>query len=721
MKEKNSIPTPWNRLLKAVVILLVLVGMQCSPKPPAAEKINKPLSIHGHTRIDPYYWLQERENPKVLEYLNAEIAYTDEMVKRTGIGGLQGKLYSEITGRLKQDDSSAPYFMNGYYYYKRFEAGKEYPLYCRKKGSLDEKEEIFLDVNEMAKGHGYYHVSNVFISKGNDLAAFGVDTVSRRKYTIHFKNLSSGELLDDAIPNTTGEPAWADDNRTIFYTIKAENLRPYKVMRHRIGDPTAADKEIFHEKDITFNTLVYRSKSQKYIMIRSYSTLSSEYRFLDAARPDGTFTLFSSREQDLEYWVEHLGNKFYIRTNWLAKNFRLMETPVSSTGKENWVEVVPHSEDIFLAGFTAFKHFLVLITRAEGLIHPVIIKLANLEEHSIAFDEETYTVYIPFDPEDGSGYTDLNPDTNTDVLRFTYTSLTMPESVYDYNMETHTRTLVKQEEVAGGFDPGNYHAERRFAEVRDRTRVPISIVYRRGLQLNGNNPMLLEAYGSYGSNMDPEFRPELLSLLDRGFVYAIAHVRGGQEMGRYWYEEGKLLEKKNTFTDFIDCALYLIDEKFTHPQKLFALGGSAGGLLMGAVTNMRPDLFKGIIAEVPWTDVVTCMLDDTVPLTSSEWDEWGNPINKEYYDYMLSYSPYDNVEAKDYPAMMVTTGFQDSQVQYWDPAKWVAKLRDKKTDDNLLLFSINMEAGHSGASGRFEKYKEIALEYAFMLHLIGFK
>lgn len=703
-----------------VIILLLIAGIFCSSQltPPVAEKIKKELTIHGHTRIDPYYWLQERENPKVLEYLKAEKKYTDSVLKQTGMDKLQEKLYAEIVGRLKQEDTSVPYRLNGYYYYKRFEPGKEYPVYCRKKGSTGAKEEILLDVNELAKGHAYCRVPGIFVSDDNNLAAFGVDTVSRRKFTLYFKNTANGQLLEDTIPNTTGEVAWADDNKTVFYTVKAENLRPYKIKRHRIGSPVSTDAEIFHETDNTFNTYVYESKSDAYLMICSYSTLSTEYRFLDAGRPDGEFTVLHPREKNLEYSVEHLKNTFYIRTNWNATNFRLMETPVTDTTKENWTEVIPHREDVFLEGFAVFNDFLVSVERNKGLIRSRIVKLDDKSEYMLDFDEETYTLYIPVNPEFAADYWEYNPTIDTDILRFKYSSLTTPNSIFDYDMKTRTRKLLKQEEVKGDFNPADYVTERRFAEVRDGTRVPISLVYRKSMEKNGNNPLLLEAYGAYGSSLDAEFNLPVLSLLDRGFVYAIAHIRGGQEMGRRWYENGKLLKKKNSFTDFIDCALYLIDEKFTNPGKLFALGGSAGGLLMGAVTNMRPDLFKGVIAEVPWTDVVTCMLDDSIPLTSSEWDEWGNPVNKEYYDYMLSYSPYDNVEAKDYPALMVTTGFHDSQVQYWDPAKWVAKLRDKKTDDNLLLFHINMEAGHSGSSGRFRRYKDYALEYAFMIHLV---
>ncbi len=699
-------------------MLLSLLGFNCSSKedkkelketkPPKAEKIKKELTIHGHTRIDYYYWLQERENPKVMAYLKAENEYTESIMKHTE--DFQKKLYTEIIGRIKQEDQSVPYKTNGYYYYTRYETGKEYPIYCRKKESIKGKEEILLNVNEMAKGYSYYHVTGFTVSTDSNLAAFGVDTVSRRKYTIYFKNLGTGELLEDKIPNTTGMAAWANDNKTVFYPIKDETLRPYKILKHHIGKPIEADREVFHETDNTFNTFVFKSRSKKYIIIASIHTLATEYRFLDANQPDGKFSVIQPREKNLEYHVDHLEGKFYIRTNWKAKNFRFMETPIGKTSKENWTEVIPHREDVLLDGFEIFKNFLVLMERKAGLIHLRIIKWKDKSEHYLDFGEETYVARIAY-----------NPEMDTPLLRYWYSSLTTPSSTFDYHMNTRSKELLKQEEVVGDFSPGNYQAERHYATASDGTGVPISLVYRKGLKKNGDNPLLLYGYGSYGYSTDPDFRSDRLSLLDRGFIFAIAHIRGGQEMGRDWYEDGKLLKKKNTFTDFIDCAKYLVAEKFTNPKKLFAMGGSAGGLLMGAVTNMRPDLFKGIIARVPWMDVVTCMLDDSVPLTTNEYDEWGDPKNKEYYDYMLSYSPYDNIEAKDYPSMLVTTGFQDSQVQYWDPAKYVAKLRVKKTDDNILLLDTNMEAGHGGASGRFQRHKQTALIYAFMLDQLGIK
>ena len=700
--------------LSAIVLLLSFIGSGCSRinkqekiiKPPVAEKIKKELTIHGDTRIDNYYWLNERENPKVIEYLKAENEYKEAVMKHTET--LQENLYNEIVGRIKQTDMSVPFKTEGYYYYSRFEEGKEYPVYCRKKESLKAEEEILLNVNEMAEGYGFYHVAGLTVSTNNNLIAFGVDTVSRRKYTIHFKDLTTGEILPDEIPNTAGQAAWANDNKTVFYSIKDDSLRSYKIFKHILGSEVSADKEIFHEKDVTFDTYVYKCKSKKYLFIASNSTLSTEYQYLDADSPDGKFKIIQPREKDLEYDVDHYKDNFYIRTNLDAKNFRLVETPVNKTSKENWTEVIPHRVDVLLEGFEIFKNFLVVSERKDGLIQLRVIKWDGREDHYIDFGEETYMAYIS-----------NNPEFDTDLLRFGYTSLTTPRSTFDYDMNTMEKKLLKQQEVVGDFDSDNYHAERLYATAKDGVKIPISLVYKKGLEKNGDNPLLLYGYGSYGASMNASFSSVRLSLLDRGFVYALAHIRGGQEMGRYWYEDGKLLKKKNTFTDFIACAEHLITEKFTSPSKLFTSGASAGGLLMGAVLNMRPDLFKGVIAGVPYVDVVTTMLDDSVPLTTGEYDEWGNPNNKEYYDYMLSYSPYDNVKAKDYPALLVTTGLHDSQVQYWEPAKWVAKLRELKTDDNILLLHTNMEAGHGGVSGRFRRYKETALEYAFMLDLIG--
>lgn len=678
-----------------------------TPQPPVAKKIPKELTAHGDTRIDNYYWLNERENPEVIAYLNAENAYTQQMLGHTE--GLQKKLFDEIVGRIKQNDESLPYKEDGYWYYTRFEAGKEYPIYARKKGTLTASEEVMVNANERAAGKQYYAAAGMNVSPNNQLVAFGEDTVSRRKYTIRFKDLRTGNLLQDEIPNTTGSAVWANDNKTVYYTMKDPALRSFKIYKHTLGTPTSQDKEVYHEADETFSTFVYKTKSDKYIIIGSNSTVSNEYRFLDANTPNGTFKVLQPRERGLEYSVDHFGDKFYIVTNKDgATNFKLMQTPVTKTGKANWKDVIAHREDVLLEGIEIFKDYLTLQERKNGLTQIRVKKWNDPKaDHYISFEDEAYTAGIS-----------INPDFDTQVLRFDYSSLTTPASTYDYNMATKQRELKKRQEVVGDFNPENYEAKRIYATADDGTKIPVSLVYRKGLKLDGNNPTLQYAYGSYGSNTNPGFSSVRLSLLDRGFVYAIAHIRGGQEMGRQWYEDGKMLKKKNTFTDFVDVSEFLIEQKYTNPDKLFAQGGSAGGLLMGAVVNMRPELYKGVLAAVPFVDVVTTMLDTSIPLTTGEFDEWGNPANKEYYDYMKSYSPYDNVEKKDYPNMLVTTGLHDSQVQYFEPAKWVAKLREMKTDNNMLLLNTNMVAGHGGASGRFERYKETALQYAFLLNLL---
>lgn len=699
-----------------IAVSLVFFGPACSKaektpavKPPIAEKIPQQFTEHGNTRTDNYFWLRERENPKVIEYLKAENDYLKAVIKHTE--PLQEALYKEIVGRIKQTDMSVPFKSEGYYYYTRFEEGQEYPIHCRKKGSMEVAEEILLNVNEMAVGHAYYNVSGFSVSANNNLIAYGVDTVSRRLYTLNFKDLTTGQALPDQIPNTIGSAAWANDNKTVFYTLKdTTTLRPYRIMKHVLGTDDAADKEVFVESDEAYNSFVYKSKSKKYLIIASDSTLSDEYRFLEAGKPDAEFKVIHPREKDMKYAVEHFKERLYILTNWEAKNFRLMETPVAKSSKENWKEVIPHRDDVLLEEFEIFNDFLVVNERKSGLDNIRFIRWKDRGEHNLDFGEETYTASLAF-----------NPEFDTPWVRYNYSSLTTPSSTFDYNMTTTEKKLLKQQEVLGGFNAENYHAERFFAAAADGVKVPISLVYRKGFQKTGDSPLFLYGYGSYGASSDPGFRSDRLSLLDRGFVFAIAHIRGGQEMGRWWYEDGKLLKKKNTFTDFIACAEHLVAEKYTNPGKLFAMGGSAGGLLMGAVVNLRPDLFKGVISGVAFVDVINTMLDASIPLTTNEYDEWGNPNNKEYYDYMLSYSPYDNVAAKAYPALLATTGLHDSQVQYWEPAKWVAKLREMKTDNNLLVLYTNMDAGHGGASGRFRRFKETALEYAFILDLAGIK
>src|SRR4030042_1079117 len=693
---------------------LTLLVISCSKrqtsvemKPPIADKKPKELTIHGDTRIDNYFWMNNREDTSVIAYLKAENAYTDEMMKDTK--EFQEKLYNEIIGRIKQTDESVPYLDNGYYYYTRYEEGKEYPVYCRKKGNLEAEEEMLLNVNEMAVGHDFFQVSGFTVSPDNQKIAYGVDTVSRRKYTIYFKDLISVQIYADAILLTTGFAYCANDNKTVFYTQKDdETLRPYKIFRHVLNTPVESDVMIYHETDDTYGTYVFKSKSEKFMILVSSATLSDEYRYLDADNPEGDFIIIQPRERNLEYSLDHFGDKFYIVTNYEAKNFRLMEAPVSKPGKENWKELIPHREDVYLDNIEIFNDYLVVEERKDGLNNLRVIRWDDGSEHYLDFGEEVYVANIS-----------VNPEFESKWLRYSYSSLTTPNSTYDYNMDSREKKLMKQQEVLGEFSPSDYEARRLYAPTPDGVKVPISLVYRKGIKLNGRNPLLLYGYGSYGITMDPYFSSTRLSLLDRGFIYAIANVRGGQIYGRQWYDDGKLLKKMNTFNDFNTCAEYLIEQKYTSTDKLFAQGGSAGGLLMGAVANLRPDLYKGIIANVPFVDVVTTMLDESIPLTTGESDEWGNPNEKTYYDYMLSYSPYDNVEAKDYPAMLVTTGLHDSQVQYWEPTKWVAQLGDMKTDDNPLLLKIEMETGHAGASGRFERYKEVALEYAFLFKSLG--
>lgn len=700
----------FSRALSLLAAGLMIVACQENQKinnmPPSAKKIEKKLTIHGDTRIDNYYWLNERDNPEVIAYLEEENEYTRVSLQETE--ALQSKLFDEIVGRIKQTDMSVPYFLNGYFYYTRYEEGNEYPIYCRKQNSLDNAEEIMLNVNEMARGHDFYQVGDWDVSADNNLLAFSVDTVSRRKYTLYIKNLVSGEVYADRINNTSGSVTWANDNETLFYATKDKTLRPDKIFSHRVGSDSKDDRLVYHEKDATFNVYLYKTKSRKYLFIASTSTLSSEFRYLDANNPNGTFQVFSPREKDHLYYVDHYKDVFYIRTNDQALNFRLMKTPTELTGKTNWTEVIPHRDDVLLEGIELFNDFMAVSEKKSGLDQLRIFSFAGENDYYIEFNDPTYVAFFA-----------QNPEFDSKVLRFTYTSLTTPRTVYDYDMATKERTIMKQQEVLGGYQAEDYTSERIYATAADGVQIPISLVFKKGVEKNRENPLLIYGYGSYGASMEPYFSSVRLSLLDRGFVYAIAHIRGGQELGRAWYESGKLFQKKNTFTDFIACTQHLIDAGYTSPEYCFAMGGSAGGLLMGAVSNMAPELYRGMIAAVPFVDVITTMLDESIPLTTGEYDEWGNPNEKEYYDYMLSYSPYDQVKRQDYPALLVTTGLHDSQVQYWEPAKWVAKLREYKTDDNLLVLFTQMEYGHGGASGRFERYKETALEYSFMFHLLG--
>ena len=680
-------------------------------KAPKAEKIPAKLENHGNVRTDNYYWMNQRENPKVIDYLTAENAYYDTLTAHTK--KFQSSLFEEMKARIKQDDTSVPYFYNGYWYITRYEKGKEYPIYIRKKGSLSATEEVLFDCNEMAKGHSYFQLVGINISPDNKLAAFGVDTVSRRQYTLQIKNLETGKLFPEKIENTTGGSTWANDNKSLFYNLKdPKTLRSEKILKHKLDTDVVKDQLVYQETDKTFNTYIYLSKSKRYLIIASHSTLTSEYRFLSADTPDANFQLFLARKRGHEYSIYHFDRHFYILTNTDgATNFKLMKTPENTTDKKNWTEVIPHRSEVLLEDIDIFKKYLVVSERENGLNKINIKKWDGSADYYLPFHSETYTAYST-----------TNLDFDTDILRFAYNSLTTPSSIIDFNMDTKEKEIKKEQEVLGGnFDKNNYTEQRVWAKAEDGNMIPISLVYKKGVKKDSKNPLLQYAYGSYGHTIDPQFSTIRLSLLDRGFIFAIAHIRGGQYLGRQWYENGKMFSKKNTFTDFIDCSKFLIEQGYTSPKHLYAMGGSAGGLLIGAVVNMAPLLYHGAIAAVPFVDVVTTMLDDSIPLTTGEYDEWGNPNQKDAYQYMLSYSPYDQVKAQAYPHMLVTTGLHDSQVQYWEPAKWVAKLRELKTDKNTLLLHTDMETGHSGASGRFEALKEIAKEYAFIFDLEGIK
>lgn len=672
---------------------------------PKAKKINKKLTAHGEVRIDPYYWLNERENPEVIQYLEQENSYCDFVMKDTEL--LQRELFEEMKSRYKEDDESLPYFFNEYWYITRYEKGSEYPIFTRKYQSQENEEELLLDVNILADGHDFYDVGGISISLNNEIMAYSEDITGRRIYTIHIQNLKTKEKLEEKLENTTGRIVWANDNEHFFYIQKNEHLRAYKIYRHRLGTSQEEDVLVFHEEDEAFDVSVFKTKSLEYIFVASSSTVSDEHRFIPAADVFAEWKIVQPREEGLEYAVEHYENDFYILTNEGGDyNFKLVKTSVDAPYKENWVEVIPHREEVLLEGFEIFKNFLVLEEREKGLLQLNIFDYKNKTSWYLPFNNPTYTAYIG-----------LNLEFDTEILRYGYTSLTMPSSTYEYNMREKTARLLKQQEVLGGkFLSENYISERVWADSRDgETKIPISLVYHKDTPKSEKTPLLLYGYGSYGHTVDASFSSIRLSLLDRGFIYAIAHIRGGEYLGRDWYENGKMLKKKNTFYDFIDAAKFLIKENYTSSNHLYAMGGSAGGLLMGVVINEEPELFNGIVVQVPFVDVVTTMLDESIPLTTGEYDEWGNPNDKEYYEYMKSYSPYDNVTENSYPNMLVTTGLHDSQVQYWEPAKWVAKLRDLKKDNNVLIFKTDMTSGHGGASGRFESLKEEALEYAFLL------
>lgn len=676
-------------------------------KIPKAKKIEEILEIHGDRRVDQYFWMKHKENPEVTKYLEEENAYCDWIMKDTK--EIQEELFAEMKARYKEDDESLPYNFNDFWYIIRFEIGKEYPLFTRKYKNLDNEEELLLDVNVLAEGQDFFEVGSVSIAPNNKLMSYSADNMGRRIYTLKFKNLETEEILQDQIPNTTGKAVWANDNEHVFYIRKDESLRAFQVFMHQLGTDSSQDVLVYHEADDTFDVNVFKTKSLKYIFIASSSTNSDEHRFISADNVLAPWQIIQPRLHDLEYAVEHYKDEFFIITNAdEATNFKIVKTPVTKPGIENWKEFIPHCEKTLLEGFEIFKKFLVIEERTEGLLQIKVIDQEENTSHYLEFSDPTYTAYIG-----------LNLEFNTEKLRYGYTSLTQPNSILEYDMKRKTTTLLKQQEVLGGnFIAEDYVSERIWAPSRDgKNKICISLVSHKDTIKSADAPLLLYGYGSYGHTVDASFSNARLSLLDRGFVYAIAHIRGGEYLGREWYEDGRMLHKKNTFFDFIDAGRHLVTENYTSEKHLYAMGGSAGGLLVGAVINMAPELFNGIVAQVPFVDVVTTMLDETIPLTTGEFDEWGNPKFKKYYNYMKSYSPYDNVEAKNYPNILISTGLHDSQVQYWEPAKWTAKLRELKTDSNILVFKTDMSSGHGGASGRFESLKEDALEFAFLLKL----
>tara|TARA_R110002073_G_scaffold17446_8_gene65746 strand:+ start:7669 stop:9729 length:2061 start_codon:yes stop_codon:yes gene_type:complete len=679
--------------------------------PPVAKQIPKELVAHNDVRIDNYFWLNDRENPEVIDCLEQENAYCDNKMKHTE--QFQKDLFEEMKSRIKEDDQSVPYKYNGYWYIVKFETGKDYPIYFRRKKTIDAPDELLFDCNKMAEGQSYFKLSGISISPDNSKAAFALDTVGRRQYTIHIKDLKTNELFPERITNATGSSTWANDNNTLFYTSKNEQtLRSEKVLKHILGTDTKNDELVYHEEDNTFNVSVYKSKSRQYIIIASHSTLTNEYQILDANKPNDEFELFQERIRGLEYSISHFENHFYILTNLdNATNFKLMKTNIANTAIEHWEEVIPHRKNVMLEGIDIFKEFLVISERENGLNNIRIKRWDNTDDYYLPFNNETYTAY-----------SSTNVDFDTTILRYGYNSLTTPASIIDFDMVNKTKDIKKEQEVLGGkFNKNNYVSERIWATADDGTKIPMSIVHHKNTKKNKDTPLLIYAYGSYGHTIDPYFSTIRLSLLDRGFIYVIAHVRGGEYLGRPWYENGKLLLKKNTFTDFITCSRHLIDINYTSSNHLYAMGGSAGGLLMGSIINMEPNLYNGVVAQVPFVDVITTMLDNSIPLTTGEYDEWGNPNDLASYNYIKSYSPYDNVAKQNYPNLLVIAGLHDSQVQYWEPAKWVAKLRTHKTNNALLLLKTNMDAGHGGASGRFESLKEDALEFAFLFDLEGIK
>lgn len=706
------------RLLQSILCTAVCASfyLSCSAKqsallkisPPVANVLSKSSVYHGETLVDNYGWLREKENPEVIAYLKAENEYAERMMKHTE--KLQEKLYREMLSRIKETDLSVPEKINDYYYYSRSEAGKQYSIHCRKKDNLNAPEEILLDENQLAAGQGYFDLGAYETSPDHKLAAYSTDTNGSETYTLFVKDLTTGKLLQDQIPNAAAGVVWANDNRTLFYRVQDSAKRPYKIYRHQLGTNPSEDDLVFEEKDDAFNVYIYKSRSQAYLFLESSSSTSSEIRFLSADHPRGEFEMIHRRHKDMLYSVEHHLNHFYVLTNQQAKNFKLIETSVTDPTHENWTEMIPHREQVLIESIAAFENYLVVYERENGLKKIRIRDLSKETEHYVDFPEPIYTIYAT-----------SNSEFKKNTLRFGYESFVTPSSIYDYDMEKKRRELKKKEEVLGGFNPDLYKMERIYATAPDGVRVPISLIYKKDLVLNGKNPVHLYGYGSYGATAEPYFSSIRFSLIDRGFIYALAHIRGGADLGWNWYEQGKVLNKKNTFTDFIACAEHLITQNYTSAGNIVISGGSAGGLLMGAVVNMRPELFKAVVAYVPYVDVINTMMDPTIPLVVPEYEEWGNPANQPDYDYMKSYSPYDNVKAQPYPHMLITASLNDPRVGYWEPAKWAAKLRANKTDQNILLLKTNLGAGHSGSSGFYEGLKEDAFAYAFILDAFGIR
>jgi oligopeptidase B len=697
----------WTTSVAALLCVAVIcISVAAAPQPPVAKKMAVVDTLFGTVMTDNYYWLREKTNSEVIDYLKAENAYTEAMTSHTQ--ALQEKIYNEMVGRIKETDLSLPVFRDGYYYYSRDEKGKQYKIYCRKKGSLDAAEEVILDANVLGEGKNFSSVGGMTVSPNQQLLAYAWDTAGNEIYSIYVKDLATGKVHDDIIPAASNDLQWANDNATLFYTTLDETLRPYRLWRHTLGTDPGTDVMVYEEPDQKFFVGIGKSKSKAYLLMMIGSKVTTEYRYLDANTPTGEFRMFAPRRQDIEYTVAHHGDKFFVLTNDGARNFRLMETPVSATTPENWKEIIPASETDKLDDIEVFKDFLVISARIKGLTQIQVRNLNTGDQHLISFPEADFFV--------GVGE---NPEFSTNTLRFSFQSMVTPSSIYDYDMVTKERKLMKQREVMGGYDPSQYQSERIFAKAPDGVEVPISIVYKKGFVKDGTAPCFLMGYGAYGISMDPWFSTSRLSLLDRGFVYGVAHIRGGGEMGRMWYENGKFFNKKNTFTDFIACAETMIEQKYTSKEKLAVNGGSAGGLLMGAVLNMRPDLFKVVVADVPFVDLMNTMLDSTLPLTVTEYEEWGNPHQEDFFKYMMSYSPYDNITAQNYPDILLTAGLNDPRVSYWEPAKLCAKLRVTKTDNNVLLLKTRMDSGHGGASGRYSAIKDAAFVYTFILDRLG--